>query len=194
MATAVEIERVEVHSRADLRLWLSKNHSQKQSIWLITFKRPDQRHLPYDEVVEEALCFGWVDSLPRALDEKRSMLRLSPRQPRSAWSKLNKERVEKLTAQGLMQPSGLAVVDAAKASGLWSQLDEVETLTMPDDLSAALKKNKLAAGYFDLFPRSVKRAILEWILNAKKPETRAARIIETVSKAEKNIRANQWRQ
>ncbi|MDE2385014.1 MAG: YdeI/OmpD-associated family protein [Alphaproteobacteria bacterium] len=189
-----EHARVEISSRAELRAWLSKHHGQPQSIWLVTRKKPDPRNVPYNDIVEEALCFGWVDSLPRALDEKRSMLRLSPRKPGSAWSKLNKQRVATLIASGLMQPAGLAVVEAAKASGTWDRLNEVEELHVPDDLAATLKKNKMAKGYFDLFPRSVKRAILEWILSAKKQETRASRIAETVSKAEKNIRANQWRQ
>lgn len=186
--------RVEVASRAELRDWLSKNHKQPDSIWLVTYKKPDRRHVAYDDIVEEALCHGWVDSLPRTLDAKRAMLRLSPRKPRSAWSKLNKQRVERLITAGLMQAAGLDVVEAAKASGTWDRLNDIEELHVPDDLVAALSTNKLASGYFELFPRSVKRAILEWILNAKKPETRAARISETVGKAAKNMRANQWRQ
>jgi len=119
---------------------------------------------------------------------------LAPRKLKSSWSKLNKQRVEKLMAEGRMEPAGLAVVEAAKKSGTWDKLNDVEELSIPDDLAAALKKNKQAAQNFEAFPRSVKRAILEWILNAKKPETRAARIAETVAKAETNIRANQWRQ
>jgi uncharacterized protein YdeI (YjbR/CyaY-like superfamily) len=144
--------------------------------------------------VEEALCFGWIDSLPRKLDEKRSMLLLAPRKAKSAWSALNKARVEKLLAAKLMQPAGLAVIAAAKASGHWSKLDAVELLEIPDDLGKALAKSAAARKNFDTFPRSVRRAILEWIIQAKKPETRAARITETVSKAKDNIRANQWRQ
>ena len=194
MAAGADLKQVEVDSALALRQWLKRHHVGRESIWLVTWKKPDPRNIPYDAIVEEALCYGYVDSLPRKLDDQRSMLLLSPRKPKSAWSKLNKSRVEKLIAEGRMAAAGLAVVEAAKKSGSWDKLNEVETLTLPDDLASALKKNKQAAQYFEAFPRSVKRAILEWILNAKRPETRAARIAETVTKAKDNIRANQWRQ
>jgi uncharacterized protein YdeI (YjbR/CyaY-like superfamily) len=187
-------QQVEITSRTAWRKWLMQNHSTSGSIWLVTYKKPDPRHVPYNDVVEEALCFGWVDSLPRKLDQVRSMLLLAPRKPKSAWSKLNKQRIEKLIAAGLMQPAGLKLVEAAKQNGLWDKLNDVEELKLPDDLAKALAKNKTAAKHFEAFPRSVKRGILEWILQAKKPETRAARISETVEKAKDNIRANQWRQ
>jgi len=194
MAALDDLKRVEVESVAQLRQWLKRHHVGRESIWLVIWKKPDPRNIPYDAIVEEALCFGYVDSLPRKLDDTRSMLLLAPRKLKSSWSKLNKQRVEKLMAEGRMEPAGLAVVEAAKKSGTWDKLNDVEELSIPDDLAAALKKNKQAAQNFEAFPRSVKRAILEWILNAKKPETRAARIAETVAKAETNIRANQWRQ
>lgn len=194
MAALDDLKRVEVESAAQLRQWLKRQYAARESIWLVTWKKPDPRYVAYDAIVEEALCFGYVDSLPRKLDDKRSMLLLTPRKAKSACSKLNKQRVEKLMAEGRVEPAGLAVVEAAKKSGTWDKLNDVEQLTVPDDLAAALKKNKQAVKYFEAFPRSVKRAILEWILNAKRPETRAARIAETVAKAETNIRANQWRQ
>jgi uncharacterized protein YdeI (YjbR/CyaY-like superfamily) len=194
MAKLIDQQQVEITSRAAWRKWLLQHHSTSGSIWLVTYKKPDPRHVPYNDIVEEALCFGWVDSLPRKLDEARSMLLLAPRKPKSAWSKLNKQRVEKLIAAGLMQPAGLKLVEAAKQNGLWDKLNEVEDLKLPDDLAKALTKSKTAAKHFEAFPRSVKRGILEWILQAKKPETRAARISETVEKAKDNIRANQWRQ
>lgn len=188
------LSRVEIASRAALRSWLGEHHAKTESIWLVTWKKPDPRHVPYSDVVEEALCFGWIDSLPRRLDAQRSMLLLAPRKPRSAWSALNKTRVEKLIAGNLMQDAGLAAVMAAKASGAWTALDAVEALTIPADLARALARSKVALENFEAFPRSVKRAILEWIAQAKKPETRAARISDTVRKAKDNIRANQWRQ
>jgi uncharacterized protein YdeI (YjbR/CyaY-like superfamily) len=187
-------QRVEVTTRKALREWLSKHHTQNASIWLVTWKKPDPRHVAYNDVVEEALCFGWVDSLPRKLDARRSMLLLSPRKPKSAWSKLNRDRVERLMAEDLMMPAGLLVVEAAKASGQWTKLDTVEALEIPPDLDNAFLSSKTARNHFDAFPKSVKRGILEWILQAKKPETRMARIAETVEKAKDNIRANQWRQ
>jgi uncharacterized protein YdeI (YjbR/CyaY-like superfamily) len=183
---------VEVTSRKALRDWLSKNHTQKESVWLVTWKKPDARYIPYGDVVEEALCFGWVDSLPRKLDDKRSMLLLAPRKVKSAWSKPNKERVERLVKAGLMKPVGLKIVEEAKANGLWNKLDAVEALETPPDLAKALAKFKTAQKNFEAFPRSAKRGILEWILQAKKPETRAARILETVENAKDNIRANSW--
>lgn len=182
-------------SRAEWRKWLEENQARKEGIWLISYKKDTGKpRFDYDESVEEALCFGWVDSKPAKLDEERSMLWFAPRKPKTNWSKLNKDRVEKMIKAGLMSPAGLAKVEAAKKDGSWNALDGVEALEIPPDLAKALSKNKTAKEYFEAFPRSVKRGILEWILNAKRPETRAKRIEETVTLAEKNVRANQWRQ
>ncbi len=182
-------------TRAEWRKWLKQHHEQEEGIWLISYKKATGKpRFDYDEAVEEALCFGWVDSKPNKLDEERSMLWFAPRKPGTGWSKLNKRRVEKLIVDGLMTPAGLAKVESARRDGSWNALDSVEALEVPPDLQKALASNQTAQQYFDAFPRSVKRAILEWISNAKRPETRAKRIKETVSLAEKNIRANQWRQ
>jgi uncharacterized protein YdeI (YjbR/CyaY-like superfamily) len=168
---------------------------QEEGVWLITFRKASGKpRIEYDEAVEEALCFGWVDSKPNKLDEERAMLWFAPRKAGTGWSKLNKSRVEKLIASGLMTPAGLSKIEAAKKDGSWNALDNIEALKIPPDLAKALAANKTAQQYFNEFPRSVKRAILEWIASAKKPETRAKRIDETVSSAAKNIRANQWRQ
>ena len=188
-----EFEKVEIESRNSLREWFARNHGQTESIWLVIWKKGDPRYVAYNDIVEEALCFGWVDSLPRALDETRSMLLLSPRKPGSAWSKANKDRVERLIAYGLMMPPGLAKIEAAKANGLWDKLEKVDALDVPDDLAEALAAYPSARQNFDAFPPSVRRGILEWIIQAKRPETRQARIQETAEKAEANIRANQWR-
>ncbi len=182
-------------TRSEWRAWLEKNHARTDGIWLISFKKgTGKSRFEYDEAVEEALCFGWVDSKPNKLDEERSMLWFAPRKAGTGWSKLNKERVERLTAMGRMAPAGLAKVEAAKRDGSWNALDSIEALKIPRDLAKALSANRTAQQYFDAFPRSVKRAILEWIASAKKPETRAKRIEETVTSAARNIRANQWRQ
>jgi len=122
------------------------------------------------------------------------MLWFSPRKPRSGWSRPNKERVERLLAAGLVTPAGLAVIEAAKADGSWTKLDEVEELVEPDDLAAALDAAPAARASWDAFPRSAKRGILEWIAQAKRAETRAARVEQTVSEAREGRRANQWRQ
>jgi uncharacterized protein YdeI (YjbR/CyaY-like superfamily) len=187
--------RVEVASRAALRTWLQRNHTRTTSIWLVTWKKSaGERHVPYSTVVDEALCFGWIDSLPRKLDAERSMVRLSPRKPGSAWSAVNKAKIERLMAEGRMAKAGLAAIERAKADGSWSLLDSIATLAPPPDLAKALAATPRARQHFDAFPPSVRRAILEWITQAKTPETRARRIAETARLAADNIRANHPRQ
>lgn len=181
-------------NRAEWRAWLAANHQRNEGVWLITYKKATgQPRVEYEEAVQEALCFGWVDSKPQKLDAERTMLWYAPRKPGSNWSKPNKERAEQMIAAGLMMPAGLAKIVAARADGSWSALDEVEALAIPPDLEEALTALPEAKGYWDAFPRSVKRGILEWIVNAKRPETRARRIAETAALAAENRRANQWR-
>lgn len=188
-------EQVEVASRAQWRAWLFDHHASAPGVWLVTFKKATgERHLPYDDVVEEALCFGWVDSKGRLLDDARSQLLVTPRKPGSNWSRKNKQRVERLLADGLMASAGLAAVEGARADGSWTALDDVEDLLEPDDLRAALDGDPQARRRWDGFPPSTRRGILEWIGNAKRDETRAKRIGETASLAAQSIRANQWRQ
>jgi uncharacterized protein YdeI (YjbR/CyaY-like superfamily) len=187
-----DFAKIEVASRGKLRAWLAAHHAQADSIWLITWKKGDPRHVAYAGIVEEALCFGWIDSLPRKLDAVRSMLLLSPRRIGSAWSKANKNRVERLIDAGLMTAAGLAKVEAAKRSGQWSKLDAVDNLIVPPDLAAALGSYPDAADNWQAFPPSTRRGILEWIANARRPETRARRIAATADKASRNERANQW--
>jgi uncharacterized protein YdeI (YjbR/CyaY-like superfamily) len=179
---------------AEWRAWLEQNHTRAEGVWLITYKKATGKpRIEYEEAVEQALCYGWIDSKPNKLDDERSLLWFAPRKAGTGWSKPNKDRVAKLMAAGLMAPAGLAKVEAAKADGSWFTLDSVETLEMPVDLGQALAANPAANGHFDAFPRSVKRGILEWIANAKRPETRARRVDETVRLAAENRRANQWR-
>jgi uncharacterized protein YdeI (YjbR/CyaY-like superfamily) len=170
-----------------------EHHAQVQGAWIVTFKKGcSPEFVGADAIAEEALCFGWIDSRPAKLDATRTMLLVTPRKPGSGWSRLNKARVEKLQASGQMTPRGLEVVDASKASGTWTMLDDVEDLRVPEDLLSALKSQPGAIGYFEAFPRSAKRGILEWILQAKRPETRQARILETARLASLNKRANSW--
>lgn len=150
-------------------------------------------NLTLDDAVEEALCFGWIDSKPRKLDDTRSLLYVAPRKARSGWSAVNKARIERRLAAGLMMPAGQARIDAAKADGSWAKLDVIETLAVPPDLETALQALNGARANFMAFPRSARRGISEWIGNAKRPETRAARIGETARLAARNERANQWR-
>jgi uncharacterized protein YdeI (YjbR/CyaY-like superfamily) len=180
-------------NRAAWRLWLELNHTQNEGIWLVNYKKATGKpRIEYEESVEEAICFGWIDSKVNKLDDERSMLWFAPRKPKTGWSKPNKERVARMVAAGLMHSSGLAKVQLAKEDGSWSTLDEVEELKIPADLEVALSIYPSATSSFESFPRSVKRGILEWILVAKRPETRAARVNETARLASENIRANQW--
>jgi uncharacterized protein YdeI (YjbR/CyaY-like superfamily) len=188
--SAPVFKQVTIRSREQWRAWLTNNHTQTESIWLVIYKKGKGPSVRYDDIVEEALCFGWVDSRPSKLDDARSMLLLSPRKATSAWSKLNKDRVKKLEAQGLMTPAGRKKIERAKANGLWDKLNDVDALKMPVDLVEAFKKNQKAFANFETFARSSQRGILEWITNAKKPETRANRIEETVRLAARNIKAN----
>jgi len=181
-------------TRKGWRTWLAKNHEQTSGVWLITYKKSSgQPHLAYAAAVEEALCFGWIDSLPRKLDEQRTMLYFAPRKAGSGWSALNKQRIDKLREQGLLTPAGIAKIEAAKKDGSWSKLDEVEMLAIPDDLRLEMEKYLNATQYFEAFPKSAKRGILEWISNAKRPETRRKRVEETARLADINERANQWK-
>lgn len=149
--------------------------------------------MTYEESVEEALCFGWVDSRPRKLDAERTMLWFAPRKPGSGWARTNKQRVERLRAAGLMAPAGLAAVESAKADGSWTKLDAVEDLVVPPDLAAALAEHPPAVANFDAFPKSARRGILEWLVQAKTAPTRAKRVEETARLAQRNERANQWK-
>jgi uncharacterized protein YdeI (YjbR/CyaY-like superfamily) len=181
-------------SRAAWRAWLEANHGREGGVWLITRKKAaGGPEVTYDEAVEEALCFGWVDSKPGKLDDERTMLYFAPRKPGSAWSRPNKERVARLAAAGLMAPAGQAKVDAAIADGTWTMLDAVENLEIPPDLAAALACYPAARANFEAFPRSARRGILEWIVQAKTAATRAKRVEETARLAQENVRANQWR-
>ena len=182
--------KVEVKTRQELRSWLQNNYAQTKGVWLITYKKKSEYYLPYQNIVKECLCFGWIDSLPRKLDDNRTMLYISPRKKGSNWSKVNKKYVAQLEKDALMHPAGLEKIERAKKDGSWSFLDDVEALILPPDLQLAFTNNPVAFNNWNNFPRSVKRGILEWIKNAKKPATRTRRIEDTVSKAKKNIRAN----
>jgi uncharacterized protein YdeI (YjbR/CyaY-like superfamily) len=177
------------------RAWLKKNHSKENSVWLIFYKKKSSiPSVYYSEAVDEALCFGWIDSKPNKRDAESYFQFFAKRNPKSNWSKINKDKVAKLTKLGKMEKAGLEMIALAKKTGTWDALNEVEEVLIPDDLQKAFTKNKMAAINFEAFPKSTKRGILEWILNAKKAETRQKRIDETVNLAEKNIRANQYRQ
>jgi uncharacterized protein YdeI (YjbR/CyaY-like superfamily) len=181
------------HNRTEWRNWLAENHQTSKGVWLFTYKKNSGKpHLCYDEAVEEALCFGWIDSKPGVVNTEISKLYYSPRNPKSNWSKLNKERVEKLTTSNMIMEAGQKMIDLAKKTGTWTALNTVDNLEIPEDLQAAFQTFENAEKYFTAFPSSVKKGILEWILNAKTTETRMKRIIETATLADENKRANQY--
>jgi uncharacterized protein YdeI (YjbR/CyaY-like superfamily) len=180
-------------NQSQLRKWLLQNHARQSGTWLVTYKMSSgKQRIDYKDIVDELLCFGWIDSKPNAIDDEKSKLWIAPRKLNSGWSKVNKEKIERLINLKKMHQSGLTKIEEAKKNGSWTKLDQVEELEIPVDLEKEFKKYKSAASYFEAFPKSVKRSILEWIHNAKKIETREKRIKETAQLAESNLRANQW--
>ncbi len=193
MASAAEdAPVVPIRSRRDLRDWLAANHAGSGTVWLCIWKKPNPDHVPYPEVVEELICWGWIDSLPRSLDATRSLLMVAPRNPKSAWSAINKGHVERAQASGAMTPAGEAKIAMAVANGQWDFLTEVEALVVPDHLAAALAASGGTAQW-DAYPRSIKRGVLEMIKTAKTPPTRATRIAEVAASAAAGLRPKAFR-
>jgi uncharacterized protein YdeI (YjbR/CyaY-like superfamily) len=180
--------------RAGWRAWLIANHATSSGVHLVSWRRGSGRtSVGYEEAVEEALCVGWIDSVAGRLDEQRGLQWFSPRRSTSGWARTNKARVERLIATGLMLPAGLDAIDEAKRNGSWTRLDDVENLVVPDDLAAALSANPPARERWDAFSRSPRRAILDWISQAKRPETRARRIAEAADHAARDEKPPQFR-
>jgi len=189
----VDAEHVEVARLTDWRTWLRRNHQQPNGVWLV-YPRSTKKQsgLTYDEMVDEAVCWGWIDSRPGKVDDEHAKLFFSPRKATSGWSAKNKHRVSRLLGAGRLQPSGLKVIEVAKKSGAWTKLDDVEKLEIPVDLGLAFQRLPGAEENFQSFSRTNKRMVLEWISNAKKPETRQRRVDETAAKAFRNEVANLW--
>jgi uncharacterized protein YdeI (YjbR/CyaY-like superfamily) len=186
-------ERFQPADRAAWRAWLAENHAAATGIWAVTFRRGTGRHVvTYDDLVEEALCFGWIDSRRGKLDDERTMLRFTPRKRGSAWSRPNKERVARLIAGGRMTASGLRLVEAAKADGSWDALKDVDDLLVPDDLAAAFAGDPAGARGFEALSPSTKKPILFWVTSAKRPETRARRIEEVLRYAAAGRSPLEW--
>jgi uncharacterized protein YdeI (YjbR/CyaY-like superfamily) len=189
MTMRAEEERLHPDSRAEWRAWLAGHHDRRHEVWLVLWRpRSGRTGLTYDEAVEEALCFGWIDGKAAGLDDQRTMLRFSPRRRGSGWARSNKLRVERLLAEGLMTEAGLALIEEAKRDGSWTRLDAVEDLVVPDDLAAALAAHPGARESWDGFPPSVRRAALLRIVEAKRPETRAKWVAETARRTARGER------
>jgi uncharacterized protein YdeI (YjbR/CyaY-like superfamily) len=182
-----ELERIYPKNREEWHQWLKDNHETSPGVWVIYYKKNSSKpRVEYDEAVEEALSFGWIDSKVNALDQERYMQVFTPRKPGSIWSKHNKRRVHKLTNEGRMQTAGRDKVERAKQDGSWSFLDDIEAMIIPEDLKGELEKNKKAHENFNQFPDSIKKQILYWIATAKRETTRKKRIKLTVESAGQN--------
>ncbi|MBL0048068.1 MAG: YdeI/OmpD-associated family protein [Bacteroidetes bacterium] len=188
-----EVEKFYPKSRKAWRKWLEKYHSKKNSVWVIFYKKSAQMPtLSWSDAVEEALCFGWIDSVKRTLDEERSIQFFSKRKAKSTWSKINKEKVQKLIASGHMFPAGLTSIELAKQNGSWEILDSVEELSMPPDLLSALEAETHALEFFTGLSKSIRKAMLQWLVMAKKEETRQKRISEIAVLAGNKMKPKQF--
>lgn len=181
-------------SRTDWRNWLLRNHKTKQSVWLVFYNnKSEKKSISWSNAVDEAICFGWIDSKKQKIDEFCYRQYYSKRNPNSTWSKINKEKVEQLIKSGLMTESGLKSIEVAKENGSWTILDEVEELIVPKDLKQALKSYKNAFEYFDSQSKSIKKMLLYWVASAKRPETRQKRIEEIAELASNEQKPKQFR-
>lgn len=159
--------------------WLAANHETELSVWLVFHTKASGRFsLSWSEAVDVALCYGWIDSKKIKVDEHTSHQFFSRRKPNSTWSKINKEKVAQLTEAGRMTPAGIRCTEIAKQNGSWTLLDEVEELIIPDDLEEAFSKHDASRAYFMTLSKSVRKMMLQWIVLAKRPETRQKRIDE----------------
>lgn len=179
---------VEVESTAALRHWLERNYHYEHSVWLVTFKKAaGSRYVSASEVLDELVAFGWTDGVRRKVDDERTMQLISRRRAK-LWAKSYKDRAERLIAEGRMHPSGQEGVDAAKLSGAWDAMSEVDALVIPEDLQASLSSRKPALENFLNFPPSTRRNILRWVASAKTDQTRHRRIDRIATDANKNVR------
>lgn len=187
--------RFQAATAEEWREWLAANHDSSTGVWLVTYKKDSGRPvLSYAVSVEEALCFGWVDSVKYTLDEQRAMQMFTPRKRGSQWSGLNKRRVEQLIADGRMTDAGLRKIQEAQADGSWTLYDDIEAILIPGDLDGALRADPAADAHFRAFSDSSRKTILWWIKSARTDATRQKRIAETVRLAAQNLKANHPRQ
>jgi len=169
-------------SRKEWRKWLMKNFAKAPGVWLVYYKKASSKQsITYNDAVEEALCFGWIDSTMRPVDTESYKQLFTPRKPKSEWSQLNKTRVERMIEQGLMMPAGLEKIEVSKQNGGWEKIDHVEAQQLPDDLATALEKDKKATTFYESLTKTNKKYLLHWLGSAKREETRAKRIAEIIA-------------
>ncbi|MBT8191064.1 MAG: hypothetical protein HKN67_05095 [Saprospiraceae bacterium] len=178
----------------DWRSWLKRNHNEKEAVWLIFYKKKSPKHnLSWSESVDQALCFGWIDSVKRSIDDEKFKQYFSKRKAKSTWSKINKDKVKTLIEQGLMEEAGYNSIDIAKENGSWTILDAVDALVIPDDLKEAFSNHKGSKDYFDSLSKSIKKSLLYWVVSAKRKVTRQNRISDIVENAGKQLKPKQFR-
>jgi uncharacterized protein YdeI (YjbR/CyaY-like superfamily) len=177
-------------SRAQWRAWLAAHHDSVPGVWLCSWRTRVSRPVcPYPEAVEEAICFGWIDSTVNVLDEQRSLQLMTPRRPKSGWTRLNRRRAAEMEAAGLMTDAGRRAIDVAQRNGWWTITDPVEDLVEPDDLADALDRNPTARAHWNEFPPSARKQMLWWVVSAAQQPTRARRVAAIVEKAAHGERA-----
>lgn len=185
MLKTENFEKIEVTSNKELMDWLDKNHNQNKSVWLVTYKKiAPEKYLSTSDILDELLCFGWIDGIRRKLDDKRTMQLISPRRIEH-WAKTYKDRAENLIQQGKMQKSGFQSIEISKQNGLWDFMDEVDKLIIPQDLQEVLSKYNGASDFFYAINDSSKRFVLRWIKLAKTDKTRLSRIEQIAMLASK---------
>lgn len=181
-------------NKEDWRNWLKRNHLIEDSIWLIFYKKKSPNpNLSWSEAVDEALCFGWIDSTKKAIDNEKYIQYYCKRKPKSNWSKINKDKVKVLIEQGRMEEVGYKSIEVAKENGSWTILDKVEALVVPEDLKEEFANHKGSMEYFDSLSKSAKKILLYWVVSAKRTETRQKRILEIAENAGKNLKPKQFR-
>ncbi len=190
MSALDDAPHVHADDRETWRAWLQEHHATANGAWLVTWRlRSGRQGLDYEAAVEEALCFGWVDSTAGSFDDDRGKLYFARRKANSGWAATNKARVARLIAGGRMAPAGLAAIERARANGSWEILDSVERLEVPADLASALAANPAALANFAAFPASTRKQLLGWVAFARRPETRTSRIARITEAAARNERA-----
>lgn len=189
MGVMDDAERLDPATVLEWSAWLREHHGRPTGVWLVSPRRAAERQFSYEEAVLEALRFGWVDSTVRPVDERRTMMWFAPRRPGSMWTRINKGRVARLEDAGLMEPAGAAAVALAQETGMWTLMDDVEDCVVPDDLAAAFHAHPGSREHWDSWSPSAQKMILTWIVLAKRPETRAARVLASAEKAARGEKA-----
>ena len=182
------------NNKDDWRKWLELNHKEKDAVWLIFYKKKSPNYnLSWSESVDEALCFGWIDSTKRTIDSEKYIQYFTKRKAKSNWSKVNKDKVKTFIDQGLMAKAGFKSIEIAKENGSWTLYDDVEALVLPEELKAEFANHKGSQEYYDSLSKSIKKGLLYWIVSAKRKETKQKRVLEIVENASQNLLPKHFR-